>query len=263
MKTTDELTQDLAMALDPVLLAEAAGIQPDKWQRDVLRSSARRILLNCSRQAGKSTVTATLALHTAIYEPGSLTLLLSPGERQSMELLRKVLDQYKALDRPVPSDAENKLTLELENGSRVIALPGTEGTVRGYSSARRLIIDEASRVPNALYTAIRPMLAVSGGSLIALSTPWGKRGWWYEAWEGRQAWHRVKVTALDCPRISDEFLQEERETIGDLAYRSEYMCQFVDTVDQVFATEDIQAMLDPTVQPLFAQFQEPSWMTVS
>jgi hypothetical protein len=258
-----DIASDLAMALDPVLLAEAAGIQPDKWQRDVLRSPAKRILLNCSRQSGKSTVTASLALHTALYEPGSLTLLLSPGERQSMELLRKVLDQYKALDRPVPADAENKLMLELETGSRVVALPGTEGTIRGYSGARLLIVDEASRVPDVLYTAIRPMLAVSGGKLIVLSTPWGKRGFFYKAWESQQAWHRVKVTALDCPRISDEFLQEERETIGDLAYRSEYMCQFVDTVDQVFATEDIQAMLDPTVQPLFAQFQEPSWMTVS
>lgn len=154
-----ELAGDLALALDPVLLMQQAGIEPDPWQAGVLRSTSPRLLLNCCRQSGKSTTTAGLALHTAIYEPESLTLLLSPGERQSKELLRKVFDVYRAMDRPVPSDAENKLELELTNGSRIVALPGTEGTIRGYSGARLLVVDEASRVPDALYRAIRPMLA--------------------------------------------------------------------------------------------------------
>ena len=152
--------------------------------------------MNCCRQSGKSTTTAILALHTAIYEPKSLTLLLSPGERQSKELLKKVMDVYRALDRPVPSDTENKLELELENGSRIVALPGNEGTIRGYSGVRLLIVDEASRVPDSLYATVRPMLAVSGGRLVALSTPWGQRGWWYEAWErGGTTWERVQITA--------------------------------------------------------------------
>jgi hypothetical protein len=260
---TSELANDLAMAFDPVVLAEAAGYIPDKWQRDFLRSTVRRVLLNCCRQSGKSTTTATLALHTALYDPASLTLLLSPGERQSKELLRKVLDQYHALGQSVPADAENKLTLELSNGSRIVALPGNETTIRGYSGARLLVVDEASRVPDTMMAAIRPMLAVSGGRLVGLSTPWGKRGWWYDAWTGKQPWQRVKITALQCPRISAEFLQEERETLGDLFYRSEYNCEFVETADSVFSDEDIQAMLDPTVKPLFALPQEAAWMTAS
>lgn len=248
---TAEIATDLAMALDPVLLAEGAGIQPDKWQRDVLRSTSKRILLNCSRQAGKSTVTATKALHTAFYEPGSLILLLSPGERQSKELLRKITDQYKALGRPVPADAENKLELVLANESRIVALPGNEGTIRGYSGARLLIVDEASRVLDPLYKSIRPMLAVSGGTLMALSTPWGRRGWWFDAWESKQPWERFKVTALDCPRITPEFLEEERDTMGNLFFQSEYLCQFVDAVDKVFATEDIEAAFSHDIDPWF------------
>ncbi|HSH81232.1 MAG TPA: terminase family protein, partial [Herpetosiphonaceae bacterium] len=179
---TAELAADLAMALDPVVLAEQAGLQPDKWQRDVLRSHAPRQLLNCSRQSGKSTTTALLTLHTALYEAGSLSLVLSPGERQSMEFLRKVLGMYRTLGRPIPADAENKLELELSNGSRIVALPGVEGTIRGYSGVRLLVVDEASRVADTLMAAVRPMLAVSGGRLVALSTPWGTRGWWYQAW---------------------------------------------------------------------------------
>jgi hypothetical protein len=255
-----ELGQDLAMALDPVLLMRRAGIEPDPWQEGVLRSTSPRMLLNCCRQSGKSTTTAGLALHTALYEPDSLILLLSPGERQSMELLRKVLGLYRTLDRPVPAEAENKLTLELDNGSRIVALPGNEGTIRGFSGVRLLIVDEASRVDDILMAAVRPMLAVSGGRLIALSTPWGKRGWWYEAWEHQgERWKRVEVKATQCPRITPEFLREERDILGDLLYRSEYNCEFVDTEDQYFATEDIEAMLSSEFAPLFPIAQEAAW----
>ncbi len=230
---------DLAMALDPVALAEAGGLYPDRWQRNVLRSVAPRVLINASRQSGKSTTVAALTLHTALYQPKSLSLVLSPGERQSKEFLRKAVGLYRALDRPVPSDAENKLELELSNGSRIVALPGNEGTIRGYSGVNLLVVDEASRVPDALYVAVRPMLAVSGGRLVALSTPFGTRGWWYEAWESKADWERTKITALECPRISAEFLEEERTTLGEWWYLQEYFCTFMDAQSAAFRSEDI------------------------
>src|SRR5581483_3403311 len=132
-----------------------------------------------SRQAGKSSVTAVLAVHVAVYQPGSLVLMLSPAQRQSAELFRKAIDVYRALGRPVPASSETVLRLELENGSRIVALPGKESTIRGFSGVKLLAIDEAARVPDELYLAVRPMLAVSGGRIIALSTPFGKRGWWH------------------------------------------------------------------------------------
>ena len=231
---------DLAMALDPVALAEAAGLYPDRWQRNVLRSVAPRVLINASRQSGKSTTVAALTLHTALYQPKSLSLVLSPGERQSKEFLRKAVGLYRALDRPVPSDAENKLELELSNGSRIVALPGNEGTIRGYSGVNLLVVDEASRVPDALYVAVRPMLAVSGGRLVALSTPFGTRGWWYEAYErGGASWERTKITALECPRISAEFLEEERREMGEWWYMQEYFGVFMDAQSAAFRSEDI------------------------
>ncbi len=247
-----KLETDLACALDPVRLARRAGIEPDAWQADVLRSTAPRLLLNCARQSGKSTTTAALALHTALYEPGALILLLSPSLRQSQELFRKCLDIYRVLDRPVPAQAESALRLELEQGSRIVSLPGTEGTIRGYSGVRLLVVDEAARVLNELYYAVRPMLAVSGGRLIALSTPWGKRGWWFEEWtRGGQTWQRVKVTAQECPRIPPAFLEEERRSLGKLFFASEYLCQFVDTIDQLFGYEDVAASITNEVKPLF------------
>ncbi len=157
------LAADLALALDPVLLAEAAGLTPDPWQAAVLRSSAPRVLLNVTRQGGKSTITAVLAVHDALYTPDRLVLLLSPSLRQSSELFKKVLLVYQAAGRPVAAVTETALHLALANGSRIVALPGKEETIRGFSGVTRLIVDEAARVPDALYYAVRPMLAVSGG----------------------------------------------------------------------------------------------------
>jgi hypothetical protein len=99
----------------------------------------------------------------------------------------------------------------MENSSRILALPGTEKTIRGYAKADLVVIDEAARVEDELLAAVRPMLATSegGGRLIALTTPAGKRGWFFEAWTGTEPWTRVCVTAEDCPRISKEFLAEE------------------------------------------------------
>ena len=180
----------------------------------------------------------------------ALVLLLSPTQRQSGELFRKLLDLYRDLDQPVAAVKETILTLELCNGSRVVSLPGTEGTIRGYSGAALLVIDESSRVPDGLYRAVRPMLAVSGGKLICLSTPFGKRGWWFEAWQSGQEWERIEVPASKCPRISRKFLLEEETALGPLWYNQEYFCQFNEDGDSIFSHESILAACDDSLAPL-------------
>jgi len=242
---------DLARALDPVAFACAAGVEPDPWQAQVLVSTSRRILLNCSRQSGKSTVTAILALHTALYEPGSLILCVSRAERQSGELLRKITATYRALGRPVETEAESTLQLELENGSRIIALPGKEETLRSYSGVRLLCLDEAARIPDETYFSLRPMLAVSGGRLVALSSPFGRRGWWWEAWDRGGGWQRFEIPATECPRISASFLEEERAAIGQWWFSQEYLCKFLQPMDSVFNAEAVDRAFSSGVKPLF------------
>jgi hypothetical protein len=246
------LARDLSLALDPVGLMNAMGFQPDPWQASILRSPARRALLLCTRQAGKSTVTGAIALHEAIYRAPALVLLLSPSLRQSSELFRKVADYFQALGAPVGTKEASALRLELENGSRIISLPGKEETIRGFSGVRLLVVDEAARVPDSVYYATRPFLAVSGGRMVALSTPFGKRGWFHKEWtEGGEGWERVRVTAPDCPRISPDFLEEERRSLGEWWFKQEYMCEFVETSDQVFSFDAVQAALTDEVKPLF------------
>src|SRR5215208_1496350 len=256
------LRDDLKLALDRVAFAEELGIVPDAWQKEFLRSSADRVLLNCSRQSGKSTMSAVIALHRALYYPGSLVLCLAPALRQSQELFGKVADFYRDLGRPVAPQGERKLSLELENGSRIITLPGSEKTIRGFSGAALLLVDEASRVDDALYFAIRPMLAVSGGALVMLTTPYGKRGVFYEEWLSEAgaeagssaggAWEKFEVPASQCPRISETFLMEEEESLPPFIFRQEYKCSFEETEDQVFTTDLIDRAVTSEVKPLFA-----------
>jgi hypothetical protein len=187
-------------------------------------------------------VAAALAVKAALLEAPALVLLLSPTLRQSGELFRdKILTFYNRLGRPVRVTQESSLQMTLANGSRIISLPGDEETIRGYSGVRLLIVDEASRVLDPLYFAIRPMLAVSRGRMICLSTPWGRRGWFFETWHGKEEWQRVRIAAQQCPRISKEFLREERLAIGDRWFEQEYECRFLDTINSVFNYEDIMA----------------------
>jgi hypothetical protein len=249
----DNLASDLKMALDPVAFAvDALGFKPDDWQARVLRWNGKRLLLNCSRQSGKSTTTAIVALHRALYVPDALVLLVSPSERQSRELFIKVVDFMHRLDVQPDLIEDNKLSLRMAHGARVVSLPGKEATIRGYSGATLIIEDESSRVPDELYYAIRPMLAVSGGQLILMSTPYGKRGHFHKEWTaGGDEWQRIEVKATECPRITTEFLQSERRALGDYFFAQEYGCEFRDTVDQIFPSDLIQAAVTSEVKPLF------------
>jgi Terminase large subunit, T4likevirus-type, N-terminal len=247
------LRRDLLWALDPVCFArEALGFHPDSTQKRVLRSTKLRLLLNCTRQWGKSTSAAALALHRALYYPNSLILLVSPSQRQSSELFRKVAAFLNQLAIKPAKLEDNQFSLQLANGSRIVALPGKEATVRGFSGVTLIIEDEASRVDDSLYRSLRPMLAVSGGRLILMSTPWGSRGHFFEEWSnGGISWERIECKASDCPRIPQHFLDEERASLGEWWFRQEYLCEFVETVDTVFSRDLVMSAISADVKPLF------------
>ena len=122
--------------------------------------------------------------------------------------------------------------------------------MRGFSGVSLLLIDEASRVPDALYKALRPMLAVSDGDLWLISTPYGQRGFFYESWlHGGDEWLRISVPATECARIPGEFLQEERRELGNIWFRQEYLCEFVDNGGSVFERSLIEEAFDELVEP--------------
>lgn len=246
------IMSDMLMALDPDRFAASVGLTLDPWQSRLMVSTSRKVLMLCSRQAGKSTTAALLGLHNALFDPG-LVLLVSPSQRQSTELFRKVIEHLRRLPSPPEIVNESVTRLELVNGSRIVSLPGSEVSVRGYSAARLVIVDEASRVPDDLMAAVRPILAVGGGRLIALSTPAGRRGWFFDAYTEGLGWERIKVSCEDIPRISKEFLEDELRELGPAMYSQEYQLQFVDDNSQVFSTFLIDRMFSrPDILPLWS-----------
>ena len=247
-----DLQRDLQRALDPVEFSRYVGIEPDEWQADVLRYEGKRLLLNCSRQSGKSTTTATKGLHTAIYRPKSLILLVSPSLRQSQELFRKVKDAYEAMDARPGLLEDNKLSMVLTNGSRIVSLPSDQSTVRGFSGVTMILEDEAAQVKDDFYRAIMPMLIINNGAFIAMSTPYGKRGHFFSEWmNGGDDWKRIEIPATKCPRISPDELEKQRRSLGSMFYRQEFMCEFVETIDTVFNYDMVQEAFDDGVKPLF------------
>lgn len=247
----EAIAHDLQLALDPAAFAVELGFTPDPWQESVLRWTGKRLLMNCSRQSGKSTTAAILGLHRALYHPKSLVLLVSPSLRQSSELFRKVAEFLGNLSVRPKLLEDNRLSCTLENKSRIVSLPSSEATVRGFSGVDLIIEDESSRVSDDLYRTIRPMLAVSNGKLILMSTPFGKRGHFFEEWTNNQGWEKIEVKATECPRISPEFLEQERRSLGDWWFQQEYLCEFMETLDNLFSYDLINNAVSSDIKPLF------------
>jgi hypothetical protein len=240
--TTDSGTSSLRMllaTLSPTYFArEFLGFHPDPAQAKVLHEAVphKRIALNCNRQWGKSTVAAILAVHRLFTHPGVTVLIVAPSGRQSGETLLKVAAYLAILGIAPRRDGVNERSLVLPNGSRIASLPAVDATVRGFSAVSMLIVDEASRVPDGVYLALRPCLAVSRGDLVLVSTPNGRRGFFYrEMTQTGPGWFRHTGPVTECggSRIPQEFLDEEKAR-GDTYYRQEYLCEFIETGKYLF-----------------------------
>jgi hypothetical protein len=243
--------RELLHAIDPVRWArDELGIALDDWQKRYLLSPSKRKALNCCRQSGKSTVAAVKALHRVIHKQGALVILISPSLRQSSELFRKVSDLYDSLPSRPRLVEDNRLSMALRGGSRIVSLPSSEATVRGYSHVDLIIEDEAAAVPDELHAAVLPMLAVSNGEIDLLSTPRGKSGHYFEACESLE-WEHVVVRAEQVPRISKDFLEDMRLRLGSRMYAQEFECEFLgDRIGALWRLELIDASRVARAPPL-------------
>ena len=254
---------DAAYMADPALWLEDLGlivdqdgnpVSLDPAQVEVLRSPHRRIIINCHRQWGKSTLASALCFHRALYYPRSLCLLIAPSLRQSGEDFRKVLDCLDSVTpRPILQE-ETKLTLKFDNHSRIIALPGgNDGrTVRGYSRPDVILVDEAAQTSDELFHSLLPMVTRNPASkIIMASTPFGARGVFWRLWTECNEWVKVKVTADMNPRLDQELLAEIRATMEPWRFAQEYMGEFHGSASGVFSAQTIEMMFDCDEPPLW------------
>lgn len=235
------------------------NFQPDPYQTAVLDTPARRVLLCCTRQWGKSTITALSALYHAWHDPASTTLCVSPTRRQSRLFLDKAARFLRRARVPIVRDTRDPLSLLLPNGSALIGLPAREANIRGFDNISFLILDEAAKIPDAAYVATRPTRAVSDGRLWILSTPFGQSGFFFREWNDTSSdWARFLVKATDCPRISPAFLAGERRALGEHGFTQEYLCEFLPSAYQLIPRH----LIDLAVTPQESTLDSPSDVSI-
>jgi hypothetical protein len=245
--------------VSPVDLAAALGLTVDGWQAGLLASTARRVVVLAPRQVGKSLTLAVLALHVATSTPGGLALVVSPAERQATEVVRTVRELAAQLaietaetESPIAPSAVSLTKVVFPNEARILSVPGgNEAGIRGFTPTL-ILADEASRIADATFAALRPMLVAQPSCrLILASTPWLKIGTFFDACHDESgAWQRHRVTIDDCPRLSRDFIEEERRSLPDYVFRREYLGEFADDAASLFPAELIEAAFDEGVAPL-------------
>lgn len=220
-------------------------LELDPWQQEVLETEGN-LVLRSGRQTGKSTVISIKASEYAVSHAKKLVLIVAAVERQAYLLFEKTLsylvDNYKKLIK-TGKERPTKHVINLTNGSRIMCLPtGLTGYgIRGYTTDL-LIVDEAAFVRDEVFRAVSPQLAVTGGKLILLSTPFGKEGYFYERFDD-SSFKTFHVSSEDCPRIDKEFLKREKTRMSRIQYAQEYLGEFVDELLRFFPTELIKSCM--------------------
>ena len=231
-----------------VFAKELLDITPFPYQTPFLDDMHKRICFKTGRQVGKTMCTAIKSLHYAITRAESTVLLLSPTKRQSSLLFRYVKLYLSKINRSdkfeIPVVRETADTLELGNGSCIYIVPvgDTGDSVRGYT-ADIVIADEAAFMPEDVFTAVQPTMAATDGTLILISTPFGRRGNFFEAFHNKD-FSTHEVESKESLLITQSFLDSESKRMTSMEYQQEYEGEFVAEADRLFPDELIAACVD-------------------
>jgi len=232
---------------DPVYFAEKImGFKCYPYQADLLRTKAKRIVACWGRQSGKTTAIALKVIHFVYTNPNVTVLIVSKGLRQSI-IMFSVITNF-ILGNPILRRSVTRYTrtqIFLKNGSRVIALPCSQdgANLRGHT-AHMVVMDEAAFMPEPVITSvIFPMLATTDGTAIMLSTPWGRNHIFFRSFVNPNYWTQ-HIPSTKCPRISKEFLEEQRREIGDLRFRIEYLAEFIEDQNALFTQDMIRGCVE-------------------
>lgn len=234
---------------DPVLFSEVfLGFQPFPYQERLLRDPSKRIVSCMGRQTGKTTTIAVKAIQFAYTNPKTTTLIVAPSRRQSIIMFDRILSFIhgnKWLHKSVVR--MTRTVIQLDSGSRIIALPASMNLLRGFT-ADLIVCDEAAFMEEELIVQVMfPMLATTSGSLILLSTPWGRENVFYRAFMDPD-YSSYHVKSCECPLISEDFLEEQRRNMTEEAYRREYEADFMEAVASYFSQDLIRSCVDTELE---------------
>ncbi len=235
---------NISKLYNPVFFARyVLDFHPFNYQERLLLDNSKRICAVMGRQTGKSTTIAAKAVHFAITNPNTTTLIVSATLRQSLLLFEKILAFSNKIRSSIAYTSKTKI--RYTNNSSIIALPCSGSTLRGYT-ASLLILDEAAFIPKDLINNIlMPMISTTNGSVWMVSTPYSKDHPFYKAFNDK-GWSVHKVASDMNPLIKPEFLEEQRRFVGELVFAQEYSAEFIDDEDTFFPSSIVQKCIDVT-----------------
>lgn len=222
------------------------------YQKDWVLDARRFKIGLWARQTGKSFACACEAVLDCWVTRGAMWVILSAGERQAIEFMRKAQQWAEAFrlaiesaDLPEDPDTFKRAEILFGNGSRMVALPANPDTARGYSA--NVILDEfafhadSEAIWRAIYPTItNPLRGLK--KLRVVSTPNGRNNKFYDLWTRNPTYSRHKVTIIDAVAQGLPVNLEELKAgiDSEQAWQQEYLCEFVDEAGALLPLELIR-----------------------
>lgn len=240
-----DVFQSLERIPNHIEFAEAVlGNKLDPWQLEYMQAAptSGRIAIAASRQSGKSTVTALFVAYALIFFPNTQILVASRSLRQASYYLDKVREAVLTILPKKALPQLNRLSMELPNGSLIISVPTAQPDAGRGFSPQLMLIDEAAFAPDNLFTAMMPSVAATHGALHMISSPNGRQGRFFEAFEGNatDVYWTQRVQWMDCPRMTQEQMDLEKIAMGAFAFRQEFLSEFLTPHGAFFNADAIQ-----------------------
>lgn len=247
------------MREDPVFFVESCtALEPYDYQIKFLRDETDRIIVKKGRQIGASQMVAWSATWFAFVNPETTVLIVSPSQRQSGIIFRKIrkfIRGSKLLRGSVARETWSEV--ELNNGSLIVSLPsGDDGDkIRGYT-AELLIADEAAFMKEPVFNAIEDS-TIRGGKRVYISTPFGIKNRFYKMYNDPD-WSKHHVASTDCPDISTKEIERKRREKTFIEFQQEVMGEFVEAATLFFDSEVLKdAVVSKNVYELGMKADHP------
>jgi len=192
------------------------------------------------RQSGKSTVMISYLLHYALFNPSVNIAILANKAATARDLLSRLQLAYEHLPKWLQQGVMswNKGSLELENGSKILASSTSASAVRG-GSYNIIFLDEFAYVPSNVaeqfFSSVYPTIS-SGKTtkVMIVSTPHGMNMFyklWVDAEEGRNSYIPIEVHWSEVPGRDEKWKEETIKNTSQAQFNTEFECEFLGSID--------------------------------
>jgi len=263
--TQEQILEFMKCKADPVYFAKnhvkivsldegLTQFEPYHFQEKLLTNFHENRFNICKmpRQTGKSTTVVSYLLHYAVFNDSVNIGILANKAATARELLGRLQTAYENLPRWMQQGilSWNKGSLELENGSKILAASTSASAVRGMSF-NILFLDEFAFVPNhvadSFFASVYPTIT-SGKStkVIIVSTPHGMNHFyrmWHDAERSKNEYIPTDVHWSEVPGRDEKWREQTIKNTSEQQFKVEFECEFLGSVDTLIAPSKLRSMV--------------------